>query len=123
MTLEMSCEQDANTEATNWLEAKKALKARMSSRPIDLERLSREPDEYIDEVNIAEDKNPYQWWAANHTRFPNVADVARQYLANPATYVHRERVFSKCGQVCSDRRSSSTHRAARVSLTKSAMGE
>ena len=109
MTLDMSCEQDANTEATNWLDAnQKALKARTSSRPSDLECLSRELDEYVDEANIAEDKNPYQWWAANHTRFPNVADVARQYLAIPATSVDSERVFSRCGQVCSDRRSSLT---------------
>lgn len=115
MTLAMSCDDDSSSQSssstglsTSWLETKKALKARLSTRPTDRERLSKELDDYMNEANEPEDCNPLDWWSRSTSmvRFPTVALVARAYLAIPATSVASERLFSKCGLVISDRRAS-----------------
>lgn len=114
MTLAMTCDNDgSSTSATPhgssssaWLEEKKARKARQTTRASDAEALAKELDEYIDSPCEPEDTNPFQWWATNQKKFPHVADVARAHLGIPATSVASERVFSKCGLVCSDRRAS-----------------
>ena len=46
----------------------------------------------------------FQWWASNVSRFPNLSELARKTLPIPATSVASERVFSRSGQVVSDRR-------------------
>lgn len=109
MTLAMACDDD-NTgsgagQAVSWLEAKKAYKSRITSRPTGRDKLCKELDDYMLEPNELENSNSFNWWSVNKARFPNVAAVARAYLAIPATSVASERMFSKCGLVVSDRRS------------------
>ena len=113
MTLAMTCDDGSSTSgnlhsssSSAWLEDKKARKARQITRPNDAEALAKELDEFIDSPCEPEDTNPFQWWATNQLKFPHVADVARAHLGIPATSVASERVFSKCGLVCSDRRTS-----------------
>ena len=67
--------------------------------------LSKELDDYILEPNEPENSTSFNWWSVNKDHFPNVAVVARAYLAIPATSVASERIFSKCGLAVSDRRS------------------
>jgi len=43
-----------------------------------------------------------QWWASNKPRFPNLARMAQQFLAVPATSASAERVFSLAGRVFGD---------------------
>ena len=43
-----------------------------------------------------------QWWASNKSRFPNLARMAQQFLAVPATSASAERVFSLAGRIFSD---------------------
>ena len=92
-------------QAVSWLEAKKAYKSRITSRPTGRDKLCKELDDYMHEPNELENSNSFNWWSVNKARFPNVAAVARAYLAIPATSVASERMFSKCGLVLSDRRS------------------
>ena len=113
MTLAMTCDNDGSSSATPhgslssaWVEEKKARKARQTTRASDAEVLAKELDEYIDSPCEPEDTNPFQWWATYQKKFPHVADVARAHLGIPATSVASERVFSKCGLICSDRRAS-----------------
>jgi len=114
MTLAMSCDNDDSSTSTTahgssssaWLEEKKARKARKTTRAGDAEALAKELDEYIDLPCEPQDINPFLWWSTHQKQFPNVADVARTHLGIPATSVASERVFSKCGLVCSDRRAS-----------------
>jgi len=115
MTLSMSCEGDdevsnnsnCSQQPHNWLQRKKAQKSRSSSQTsasCERQKLADELDKWYAEPCESEDINPFNWWASNQTRFPSIAMVARQYLAIPATSVASERLFSKCGLICSNRR-------------------
>jgi hypothetical protein len=107
MTLALTCDTDevVSNTSLNWLEAKKAEKARCVKVPANRELLSKELDAFIAEPYAAEDCNPLGWWNGHRLKYPSVAAVARVYLGIPATSVASERVFSKCGRVCSERRS------------------
>lgn len=48
--------------------------------------------------------SPLQWWKINHTRYPVLAKMARDYLAIPASSASSERTFSKAGLLITDRR-------------------
>ena len=61
-------------------------------------------DEDGNKVSVFND--PLPWWKGNYNRFPLVAALARQMLAIPATSAQSERLFSKAGQIVTDRRSS-----------------
>jgi hypothetical protein len=110
MTLAMSCSNDDDSNQSirplNWLEVKKAEKARSLTKPSDREKLTKELDEYLNEPNEPEDSNPYLWWNSNQAKYPTIAQVARAHLGIQATSVASERLFSKCGLVVSDRRAS-----------------
>jgi hypothetical protein len=119
LTLALSCEGDTdniefssngtNSEgALTWLQMKKLRKASSTSTPTISQTLAEEFDKFCSEPSVGEDTNPYEWWASNRTKFPNVAAVSRVYLAIPASSVASERIFSKCGQVCSERRAALT---------------
>jgi hypothetical protein len=56
-----------------------------------------------DEV-VAGDSCPLQWWAARASRYPILAEMARVYLAVPASSAPSERVFSVASLVLTDRR-------------------
>jgi hypothetical protein len=122
VTLAMQCDDGSPPErqATNWLDMKKAEKARNSVRPAHHDKLRAELDSYLAEPFIEEDVNSYSWWRDNRLKYPSVAVVARAHLGIPATSVASERVFSKCGRVCSERRSllSAQHVQQLVFLSK-----
>lgn len=50
--------------------------------------------------------NPLAWWSKKHHRFPHIAKFAVSDLAVQGTSVPSERLFSKAGQLISDRRAS-----------------
>lgn len=60
--------------------------------------------QYFDEGNIDRKQNPLEWWQQNSSRFPNLQKLARKYLCTPGSSVPSERVFSKAGQLISERR-------------------
>ena len=81
MLLEMSCDDDheSTSKSHNWLEVKKAEKARSAARPSDRERLVKELDSFLEEPIEAEDANPFTWWQVNQSQYPTLAVVARSY--------------------------------------------
>ena len=114
MTLSMSCEGDdvfnnsnCSQQPHNWLQIKKSLKSRspsQTSASCERQKLADELDKRYDVPCESEDINPCNWLASNQTRFLCIAMVIRQYLTIPATSVTSERLFSKCGLICSNRR-------------------
>ena len=60
---------------------------------------------YFEEGNIDRKTNPLSWWQQNSFRFPKLQILARKYLCVPGSSVPSERLFSKAGQLVSERRS------------------
>ena len=67
------------------------------------DRLSVEISRYEGEQPTSE--SPIEWWGKNQTQYPLLSQLARRYLAIPATSVPCERVFSAAGHIVSERRS------------------
>lgn len=47
---------------------------------------------------------PFKWWASQQSRFPILSQLAKKYLAIPATSASSERLFSDAGNVMTVRR-------------------
>ena len=66
--------------------------------------LDKEYSDFLEEpVRIAD---PLEWWQSGEFRYPNVAKLAKVYLAIPATSVPSERTFSIAGMTMTKLRSS-----------------
>jgi len=53
---------------------------------------------------IGENESPLKFWQKNEVQFPNLAILARKYLAIPATSGEIERLFSVAGAIARSRR-------------------
>jgi len=60
--------------------------------------------QYIEDAHIGRHEDPLAWWSGRQSVYPNLAQMARRYLCMVATSVPSERVFSKSGQLISERR-------------------
>ncbi len=47
---------------------------------------------------------PFKWWASQESRFPILSQLAKKYLAIPATSASSERLFSDAGNIITVRR-------------------
>ena len=61
-------------------------------------------EEGIDPLADEEDQCPLRWWRERQLRFPVLYEMARVYLAVPASSAPSERVFSVGGLVLTDKR-------------------
>ena len=59
---------------------------------------------YFEEPNIDRKNNPLEWWKINEKKFPRLHQIAKKYLCIPGSSVPSERLFSKAGQLVSERR-------------------
>jgi hypothetical protein len=59
---------------------------------------------YIQVQQVPNDTDPLMWWKQHQQEFPDLARMARQYLAVPATSASPERFFSRVGLVQTDLR-------------------
>ena len=57
----------------------------------------QEMDQYLSKqrLTMTKDSNPLSWWKDNHNLFPNLAAIAKQYVAVQASSASSERMFSK----------------------------
>uniref|UniRef100_A0A3B1JXR9 HAT C-terminal dimerisation domain-containing protein n=1 Tax=Astyanax mexicanus TaxID=7994 RepID=A0A3B1JXR9_ASTMX len=61
---------------------------------------------YSEEKPILRHGDPLLWWKTNEPTFPCLSKLAKKHLTVIATSVPAERIFSKAGQLVSERRSS-----------------
>ncbi|KAG0718305.1 Zinc finger BED domain-containing protein 4 [Chionoecetes opilio] len=54
---------------------------------------------YLAQPNLSEDSDPLVYWEQNRTNYPDLAILATQYLAIPASSAPVERLFSVAGKV------------------------
>ena len=64
-----------------------------------------EADGYFAEEVLLRAEDPLAWWKANEKRFNLLSQLAKKYLCIPGTSVPSERLFSKAGELVSNRRS------------------
>lgn len=61
---------------------------------------------YEEEPLISRKEDPLVWWKNHGALFPKLQNYAKKFLCIPATSVPAERLFSKAGELISQRRSS-----------------
>lgn len=59
---------------------------------------------FVEEPNITRTEDPLLWWKNREILYPTLANLAKKQLCIVATSVPSERVFSKAGQIITDRR-------------------
>ncbi|KAG8237260.1 hypothetical protein J437_LFUL011290 [Ladona fulva] len=59
---------------------------------------------YVDEPLLSRNSDPLKWWGARKTFYPELCDLARRALCIVASSVPSERIFSKAGQIVTDKR-------------------
>lgn len=64
-----------------------------------------EVDKYLNEPLLRRDENPLLWWSERKKVYPLLYEIVKRRLCNMATSVPCERIFSKAGQVVTNRRS------------------
>ena len=63
-----------------------------------------EVEEYVMIEEIGYSTCPFKWWASQESHFPILSQLAKKYLAIPATSASSERLFSDAGNVMTVRR-------------------
>lgn len=64
-----------------------------------------ELDKYLNEPLLRRDENPLLWWSERKKVYPLLYEIMKRRLCIMATSVPCERIFSKAGQVVTNRRS------------------
>lgn len=64
-----------------------------------------EIDKYLAELHIPRTDDPLIWWESKKFLYPNLYKIILKRFCIPATSVPCERIFSKAGQICNEKRS------------------
>ena len=79
--------------------------------------------EYVDEFKVYlslplvnETIDPLEWWKINHSQFPNLSNMARDYLAIPVTSVPSEESFSLGKNLITDKRNRLARKMVRICM-------
>ena len=61
-------------------------------------------EQYDDLPMLTSNISPLKWWQQNHSSFPTLARLAKDWLMIPTTSVPSERLFSAAGNVMTNKR-------------------
>ncbi len=70
------------------------------------EKANNETEKYRAEELLDPDDDPLKWWKLNGRKYPLLSEVAKKYLAIPATSSPSERLFSSAGNIVTPLRNS-----------------
>lgn len=89
-----------------WLDDVIFIKKTTSNRERDpVTQSKKEVENYLNCELSSNDETILEWWRDNEIFFPQLAIIAKQMLAIPASSVSSERVFSLAGNILSKKRS------------------
>ena len=94
--------QDKPEEANFWDEFDKEREEEKSIYK-DKSAIEVELTRYAESQRCERKTDPLAWWKQNERNYPNIARMAKKYLAIPATSVPNERLLSKAGEIVSAR--------------------
>ena len=63
-----------------------------------------EKQQYLRINNLERKQDPLEWWKRNCHLYPHISRLIKKYLSLPGTSVPSERIFSKAGQLVSEKR-------------------
>lgn len=63
-----------------------------------------ELDKYLSEAYLPRSSDPLNWWESRKLLYPRLYQLVLKRLCIPATSVPCERIFSKAGQICTEKR-------------------
>lgn len=66
--------------------------------------VANEIDFYLKTIRLDRKADPYKWWSANETQYPNLSKFAKVYLSSPGSSVYSERLFSEAGIIYDEKR-------------------
>jgi hypothetical protein len=66
--------------------------------------------------------DPLNWWKINETAYPQIAKMARDYLAIPATSVPSEQCFSISKNLITDNRNHLAGKTVRICMCLKSWG-
>lgn len=78
--------------------------AQASARESVGSELTIQMQQYLRVSNLERKQDPLEWWKKNSYLYPHISKQAKKYLSIPGTSVPAERIFSKAGQIVSERR-------------------
>ena len=78
---------------------------------------------YFDEERVQFKVDIFNWWAARSKMYPRIFQIANRVLVLPATSASSERVFSTCGNILTEKRSSTTGEHVNMIVFLNAMQE
>jgi len=69
-----------------------------------LAKASQEMKSYLNLDMATIESDPIEWWGINCKHFPLLSELAQQFLCVTGNSIPCEQLFSKMGQIISDRR-------------------
>ena len=101
--LESTFPQKINEEQ-NKSSKKSALEFLYDDEVNDTSDLTIQFESYLAEPQLRFDLDPFEWWKTRATKYPAIGELAKKYLAIPATSASSERCFSTAGNIVTSKR-------------------
>jgi len=83
------------------------------------QKLNNETEEikrYLAAPNKDKWVDPINWWKLNQNSYPNLCLMAADFLCIPSTDVHSEQVFSKAGELITEKRNTLSQNNIKISM-------
>lgn len=95
---------DTDEELSVWGAFKKTVSSNVKPKSTANSQAIIEVQRYLECDLVSRSKNPCEWWSKNKYYYPILSDIFRDMFCALATSVPCERLFSKAGQIITERR-------------------
>ncbi|XP_058466117.1 zinc finger BED domain-containing protein 4-like [Malaya genurostris] len=99
-----NCISKASSESSLWQDFDDTLN-RIQGKQDSHSAAIVELDKFVAEPHLTRSGEPLEWWESRKAVYPRLYDLMKRRLCIPATSVPCERIFSKAGQISTEKRS------------------